>query len=229
MDFISLSKSNRLFWLGRYYERVALSLQYMMNCYDAMIDTNSFDYEGYCQQQGIPNIYQGVEDFFQRYIFDMENPNSIRSAAELMLGNGMVLRESIGSSTLAYLQMAVYALDEGAGGEATGLQMLEVLDNIMAFRGSYDDFIAEDAVRNTIKCGASVERLSYTLRTGLREEFLLEELQKLQKRLTWSNLQTAALPLQSIIRMERILDGRNPEDEISREDFLNAVEGLFLV
>ena len=58
---------------------------------------------------------------------------------------------------------------------------------------------------------------------------MLEELQKLQKRLTWSNLQTAALPMQSIIRMERILDGRNPEDEISREDFLNAVEGLFLV
>ena len=58
---------------------------------------------------------------------------------------------------------------------------------------------------------------------------MIEELQKLQKRLTWSNLQTAALPMQSIIRMERILDGRNPEDEISREDFLNAVEGLFLV
>ena len=146
-----------------------------------------------------------------------------------MLGNGMVLRETIGSSTLAYLQMAVYTLDEGAEDEVIGLKLLQVLDNIMAFRGSYDDFIAEDAVRNTIKCGASVERLSHTLRTGLREEFLLEELQKLQKRLTWSNLQTAALPLQSIIRMERILDGRNPEDEISREDFLNAVEGLFLV
>lgn len=102
MDFISLSKSNRLFWLGRYYERVALSLQYMMNCYDAMIDTNSFEYEGYCRQQGIPNIYQDVEDFFQRYIFDMENPDSIRYAAEQMLGNGMVLRESIGSSTLAW-------------------------------------------------------------------------------------------------------------------------------
>ena len=91
--------------------------------------------------------------------------------AEQMLGNGMVLRETIGSSTLAYLQMAVYTLDEGAEDEVIGLKLLQVLDNIMAFRGCYDDFIAEDAVRNTIKCGASVERLSYTLRTGLREEF----------------------------------------------------------
>lgn len=229
MDFISLSKTNRLFWLGRYYERVSLSIRHMMGAYDAMIDTDTFDYAEYCRQIGIYNKYESVEDFFQRYIFDDGDPDSIRSAAEQMLGNGMVLRETIGSSTLAYLQMAVYTLDEGAEDEVIGLKLLQVLDNIMAFRGSYDDFIAEDAVRNTIKCGASVERLSYTLRTGLRKEFLLEELQKLQKRLTWSNLQTAALPLQSIIRMERILDGRNPEDEISREDFLNAVEGLFLV
>lgn len=229
MDFISLSKSNRLFWLGRYYERVAFSLQYMMNCYDAMIDTNSFDYEGYCQQQGIPNIYQGVEDFFQRYIFDMENPNSIRSAAELMLGNGMVLRESIGSSTLAYLQMAVYALDEGAGGEATGLQMLEVLDNIMAFRGSYDDFIADDNVRNIIKCGASVECISFALRTGYREENVPEELRKFIKRITRTKLQISALALQSILRQERIFDGKNTDDVLSKDDFLQAVENLFLV
>lgn len=229
MDFISLSKSNRLFGLGRYYERVALSLQYMMNCYDAMIDTNSFDYEGYCRQQGIPNIYQDVEDFFQRYIFDMENPNSIRSAAELMLGNGMVLRESIGSSTLAYLQMAVYALDEGAGGEATGLQMLEVLDNIMAFRGSYDDFIADDNVRNIIKCGASVECISFALRTGYREENVPEELRKFIKRITRTKLQTSALALQSILRQERIYDGKNTDDVLSKDDFLQAVENLFLV
>ena len=200
-----------------------------MNCYDAMIDTNSFDYEGYCQQQGIPNIYQGVEDFFQRYIFDMENPNSIRSAAELMLGNGMVLRESIGSSTLAYLQMAVYALDEGAGGEATGLQMLEVLDNIMAFRGSYDDFIADDNVRNIIKCGASVECISFALRTGYREENVPEELRKFIKRITRTKLQISALALQSILRQERIFDGKNTDDVLSKDDFLQAVENLFLV
>lgn len=229
MDFISLSKTNRLFWLGRYYERVSLSIHHMMHAYDAMIDTDSFDYAEYCRQIGIVNKYENVEDFFQRYIFDKDDPYSIRSAAEQLLGNGMVLRETIGSSTLAYLQMAIYTLDEGVEHEVIGLRLLQVLDNLMAFRGSYDDFIAEDDVRNTIKCGSSIERLSYSLRTGLREEYILEELHKLQKRLTWSNLPTAALPLQSIIRMERILDGRNAEDEISKEDFLQAVENLFLI
>ena len=229
MDTVTLSKQNRLFWLGRYAERVYTTTQYMMKQYDRLIDGETVDYETFCQKMGIPCAYDSGDDFCRRYLFDSTSPYSVQSGVEAMLGNGMVLRETIGSSTLAYLQMAVYTLDEGAEDEVIGLKLLQVLDNLMAFRGCYDDFIAEDAVRNTIKCGASVERLSYTLRTGLREEFLLEELQKLQKRLTWSNLQTAALPMQSIIRMERILDGRNPEDEISREDFLNAVEGLFLV
>lgn len=146
-----------------------------------------------------------------------------------MLGNGMVLRESIGSSTLAYLQMAVYALDEGAGGEATGLQMLEVLDNIMAFRGSYDDFIADDNVRNIIKCGASVECISFALRTGYREENVPEELRKFIKRITRTKLQISALALQSILRQERIFDGKNTDDVLSKDDFLQAVENLFLV
>ena len=130
MDFISLSKTNRLFWLGRYYERVSLSIRHMMGAYDAMIDTNTFDYAEYCRQIGICNKYESVEDFFQHYIFDAHDPDSIRSAAEQMLGNGMVLRETIGSSTLAYLQMAVYTLDEGAEDEVIGLKLLQVLDNI---------------------------------------------------------------------------------------------------
>lgn len=229
MDFISLSKSNRLYWLGRYYERVALSLQYMMVCYDAMIDTDTFDYEGYCNRLGIPNRYSSAEDFFKSYVYDVDNPDSIRNAAEQMLGNGMVLRETIGSSTLAYLQMAVYALDEGSEEAAPGLKLLEVLDNIMAFRGAYDDFIVDDSVRNIIKSGASVECISFSLRSGYRKEAVPEELQKFLKRMTRTQLQTSALALQSVVRQNRIYEGKNPTDELSEDDFLQAVENLFLV
>ena len=107
--------------------------------------------------------------------------------------------------------------------------MLEVLDNIMAFRGSYDDFIADDNVRNIIKCGGSVECLSFALRTGYREENVPEELRKFIKRITRTKLQISALALQSILRQERIFDGKNTDDVLSKDDFLQAVENLFLV
>lgn len=229
MDFISLSKTNRLYWLGRYYERVALSLQYMMNCYDSMIDSDYFDYGNYCAKLGIENNYSSAEEFFKSYVYDVKNPDSIRFAAEMMLGNGMVLRETIGSSTLAYLQMAVYALDEGAEDSAPGLMLLEVLDNIMAFRGSYDDFIVDDNVRNIIKCGASVECISFSLRTGYREEALHEELQKFLKRMTRTSIQTEPQALQTILKQERVYEGKSQADSLSQEDFLQAIENLFQV
>lgn len=230
MDYISVTKSNRLFWLGRYYERVSLTLQFIMERYDEVIDTDMFDYSQYCADLGIDNNYVNMDDFFQRYVFDIHEYSSIRNSAEQMLGNGMVLRESIGSPTLAYLQMAVYALDEVSEKFASmGLGLQRVLDNIMAFRGCYDDYIADDSVRNTIKCGASVERLSFCLRTRYREDTLSVELQKLLKRMTRTNLQTGALPLQSVLRQMRIYEGKNDTDKLSKADFLVAVENLFIV
>lgn len=230
MDYISVTKSNRLFWLGRYYERVSLTLQFIMERYDEVIDTDMFDYSQYCADLGIDNNYVNMDDFFQRYVFDIHEYSSIRNSAEQMLGNGMVLRESIGSPTLAYLQMAVYALDEVSEKFASmGLGLQRVLDNIMAFRGCYDDYIADDSVRNTIKCGASVERLSFCLRSRYREDTLPVELQKLLKRMTRTNLQTGALPLQSVLRQMRIYEGKNDTDKLSKADFLVAVENLFIV
>lgn len=48
------------------------------------------------------------------YLFNKDNPDSVRAAAEMMIGNGIVLRDTISSKTLSYLQMAVYALDLAA-------------------------------------------------------------------------------------------------------------------
>ena len=38
MDSLSVSKLNRLYWLGRYYERLATTLGYLWDWYDVMID-----------------------------------------------------------------------------------------------------------------------------------------------------------------------------------------------
>ena len=64
MDYISVTKTNRLFWLGRYYERVSLTLRFIMERYDEMIDSDSFDYHKYCCDIGIPDVYSSTEDFF---------------------------------------------------------------------------------------------------------------------------------------------------------------------
>jgi len=53
----------------------------------------------------------------------------------------------------------------------------------MAFKGSCDDYIANDAARNIIKCGFSVERLDLYARLGYRLGDLRREVQKLASRI----------------------------------------------
>ena len=74
-----------------------------------------------------------------------------------------------------------------------------------------------------------MECISYSLRSGYRKEAVPEELQKFLKRMTRTQLQTSALALQSVVRQNRIYEGKNPTDELSEDDFLQAVENLFLV
>ena len=49
MDTVTLSKQNRLFWLGRYAERDYTTTQYMMKQYDHLIDGGTVDYGTFCQ------------------------------------------------------------------------------------------------------------------------------------------------------------------------------------
>lgn len=224
MDYVSLTKTNRLYWLGRYCERVLSTTQYMMYWYDSMIDGAAIDYKDYCEKMGIPADYESPEAFIQEYIFDRENAFSLRHAAEEMLANGMVLRETISSKTLAYIQMAVNALELGKTDSAPGVELQWVVDDVMAFRGSCDDFIEEEFVRNIIKTGISIERLSLYLRLGYNLENVAKEMKKMLNRLHKSGLQTNAMSLGRIY-----LYGNENQLNISDEDLLKAVENLVVL
>ncbi len=223
MGIVTLSKQNHLFWLGRYAERVYTTVQYMLQQYDRLIDGEDIGREAFCRNMGIPCTYTSDEDFCRRYLFDGGDPSSVRSSLDAMLGNGMVLRETITTPTLAYLQMAQYALDiaERSDGPAVALQW--VLDDIMAFRGSFDDSVEDEATRNVTKSGICVERISLILRLNWQTERLEREVQKMLNRLykTGLTVNPAALDL-----VERCAVGG---EAIQRRDLLGAVEGLFLV
>ena len=221
MDTMSVSKASRLFWLGRYYERVATTLAYLWSWYDKMIDGSPIDYAAFCSALEIDCAYENAEDFMRRYVFDRNNPESLRACADAMLGNGMMLRETIGSRTLAYLELAVNALESGKDSANPTLPLQRVIDWIMAFRGSYDDRIDDENVRNIIKCGAGVERLSLYLRLAWRTEFIQPEVGKLIKRMN----RTSLVPSPDGLRLLPTAPAELPPDEYA--SMLDAVENLF--
>ncbi len=223
MDHMSITKISRLFWLGRYYERVATTLDYLWNWYDKMIDGEPIDYAAFCSALEIQCAYKNAADFMHSYVFDGDNPESLCATADAMLGNGMVLRETIGSRTLAYLELAVNALESGRHSTTPTLPLQRVIDCILAFRGSYDDCIDDENVRNIIKCGASVERLSLYLRLRWRLEAIPFEISKLSKRMNRTTLTASPESLRLLLTVPEEI----PPDKPS--DLLEAVENLFRI
>ena len=223
MDTVTLSKQNRLFWLGRYTERVYTTVQIMLRQYDELIDGSGVDYVRFCEDMGVPCPYEDVEDFWRRYLFDAADPNSVYSSMDAALGNGTVLRETISTPTLAYLQMALSAMDLAERSDSPGVELQWVLDDIMAFRGSFDDSVEEEPPRNIIKSGICVERISLILRLDWHRSHLEREMRKMLNRLYKTDLPVDQDALDLIDRCA--MGG----EAVDREALLRSVEGLFLV
>ena len=159
MGIISVENTDRLYWLGRYSERVYTTIRLFAASYDRMIDVDLSDYAGLCDRLDIPNIYTSREDFIRRYCFDPTDPNSIHANLTRAYDNAVTLREEIGSEVLSYIQLAVYDMNKAGISDAPMVELQRVTDNILAFWGIADDMIASEQVRNIIKIGKRVERL----------------------------------------------------------------------
>ena len=159
MGVKSVEKMDRLYWLGRYSERVYTTIKLYGQKFDSMIEEGAGGYDEFCRSLDIPNIYQSAEDFRNRYPFGKDDPNSIYSNLIRAYDNAIELREEIGSETLAYVQLAVYELNKAAESEAPMIEFQNILDDILAFWGIVDDMIEDEATRNIIKVGKRVERI----------------------------------------------------------------------
>ena len=131
----------------------------------------------------IPNIYTSLEDFSRRYCFDAEDINSIYSNLMRAYDNAIVLREEIGSETLSYIQLAVYAMNKAATQDAPLLTLQKVSDNIAAFWGIADDTIDDSQVRNLIKLGKRIERIDIYGRLHMKKDELKREVKRLNTRI----------------------------------------------
>lgn len=188
MAILSFSNSDRLYWLGRYSERVYTTLRFFARHFDSMIDLKPEEYADFCKKQDIPNIYTSKEDFSRRYCFDENDPNSIFSNLMRAYDNAIVLREEIGSETLAYIQLAVYAMNKAKVSEAPLLELQKVVDNIAAFWGMADDRIDERNVRSIIKLGKRVERIDLYARMNASPDEIRREIRRLSARVPQTGL-----------------------------------------
>ncbi|OJU42614.1 MAG: hypothetical protein BGN96_02280 [Bacteroidales bacterium 45-6] len=154
---ISVIKANRLFWMGRYAERVYLALHLLRRHHDLMIDEDREAYKAFCTKMGIEDKYSSPAHFVESYLYDLNNPDSVINMLESVNDNAILLREEIKSETLSYIQMAINYMKHSKE-QSKGLGSLQyITDCILAFWGSADERICTANVRKTIFFGKFAE------------------------------------------------------------------------
>lgn len=219
MGIISVEHTDRLFWLGRYSERVYTTLRIFSDHFDTMIDLKETEYEEFCRRQEIPNIYSSVVDFARRYCFDEEDPNSIISNLTRAYDNAVVLREEIGSGTLSYIQMAVFAMNKARESDAPLLELQYVIDNIVAFWGIVDDSIDDEQVRSIIKLGKRVERIDIYARMHMEKKEIQREVVRLNHRVERTGLKFSS---KHLAHVNYLIE----EDELDYDGIAQEIEAL---
>ncbi len=188
MGIISVEQADHLFWLGRYTERVYTTLRLYFPSFDSMIDETADSYQAFCESIDIPNIYSSKEDFLRRYPFDADNPDFIISNLNRAYDNAIVLRESIGSEALSYIQLAVYDMNRAAVSKSPLIELQYLVDHILSFWGIADDQIDSEQVRNMIKAGKRIERIDMYARLKVSREELIREVCRMIPRVERSGL-----------------------------------------
>ena len=183
MGTLSLEKVDHLLWLGRYIERSFTTQRFIIATYDKAIDSTEGNWKGQLEELGFSAEMDEPLAFFRDCLFNIETPCSLAHSMGAAYDNAVMLRDVLGTESLSYVQMAV---DEIAAAEHSDSPLLDlqlVQDNIMAFKGCVDDFVADDAARNIIKCGISVERIDLYARLSYKLDSIKQEVHRLASRI----------------------------------------------
>ena len=162
---ISAIKANSLFWLGRYEERVYITLHMMRKCYDKMIDGEMEDYWPFWQKLDPLGVYQTNDEFTLGMMYDCGNPSSVMSTQTKAMDNAILLREEIMSETLSYLEMSVALLKRCSEKQETNVMTLQpVIDWSLAFWGSAEQRLQNHKAQYIMMIGRNIENLDMLLR-----------------------------------------------------------------
>ncbi|MFR9627383.1 MAG: alpha-E domain-containing protein [Rikenellaceae bacterium] len=166
-NVITADKANRLFWLGRYAERVYISLHLLRRYYDKVLDGDISDLKEYYRCLGVDcaDMDQESEECQYSQLYDKSNGCSIATSLDLTNDNGIVLRRDITSESLSYIHLSQMLLAECAAVSEKNITLLQpITDYMLAFFGSIDERVFDNRIRLFIKIGRLIENLDLHVR-----------------------------------------------------------------
>lgn len=183
MGTLSLEKVDHLLWLGRYIERAFTTQRFILDTYDKALDSTEGNWKGQLEELGFSEDEDDPIAFFNDCLFNRQTGCSLAHSVDAAYDNAVMLRDVLGTESISYIQMATDDIAHAETSESPLLDLLLVQDNLLAFKGCVDDYVSNDAARNIIKCGISVERIDLYARLSYRLERLPQEVHRLASRI----------------------------------------------
>lgn len=183
MGIISVEKADRLYWLGRYTERVFTTIKFFFDTYDEMIDADEVAYINYCKRLNIPDVYGSKAAFSRNYLFDENDPNSVYSNLLRAYDNAIMVRDELGTVTLSYLELSINLMRKYGSSGRPVYDFQPIIDFLYAFWGAMDDCMEDEECRNIVKVGRYQERLDLYMRFNYPVRYIHREFARMVNRL----------------------------------------------
>lgn len=222
---LTLKQVDSIYWLGRYTERVLTTLKVFMDVYDSQLDSQ-FDYAKYCADLDIYNGFSSIGDFCTRYAFDKSYASSIISSMTRSYDNAIMLRETIGSDALSYIELALRRMEDAQFSQTPVLDFQKVIDCIMAFKGEVFDSIADHNIRHILLAGLTLERLDMYLRLGMNEDKVVFECRRLSHSIERTDINCDRLALQKVCG--ELCEKGDFMDNADKMILLQLIDSLFI-
>ncbi|MCQ2236163.1 MAG: alpha-E domain-containing protein [Bacteroidales bacterium] len=182
LSAISPAKADRLYWLGRYSERVCTVLHILRKYYDAIIDHEYTDaHKEFCSKMGIPCEYESSREFVHKYLYDDSLSYSVINMLERVKDNAILLREELKSESLQYVELAINYMKEAGVRDLKLYEIQFVTDVMYSFWGALEDRIYNSKVRALIDSGKYIEKLDLYIRFGYEVERIEDIMSRLER------------------------------------------------
>lgn len=182
LALVTASKAENLYWLGRYTERVFTTLGQFFPFYDRVMDTDVDAFRPFARALDLPEDFEDFDAFVDSFLYDADNPDSVRSAIVSAFRNAVILRPEISSRLLQYIELAMGKIVDAArnGDAAKGVYaQRDIADDMLAFWGGIENSPSEPTLKSLLFIGKYVERIDLYTRLGLSMEELEAPMRKL--------------------------------------------------
>ncbi len=222
---LTLKQVDSIYWLGRYTERVLTTLKFLMDVYDSRLDSQ-FDYSQYCYDLDIYNGFTSLADFCNRYAFDKNYASSIICSMTRSYDNAIMLRETIGSDALSYIELALRRLENAQFSKTPVLSFQKVIDCIMAFKGQVFDSILDHNIRHILLAGFTIERLDMYLRLNMNEDKVLFECRRLSHSIERTDINCDRSALNKVC--DELCEKNDLLDNADKMLLIQLIDSLFM-